>query len=193
VGKETSQRLGYEGVHEIKEWLEATTRFAFTYTVYDNEPMCTVTCLNNETKALDLEGVTKPADGTAGTPVSVECKKYSTPGGQTQEYRKFLAIAYSSTVRIINVVGQDCGREFMWVTYHPFAQTDWKKLLTVKYMRKCIEDHGALLEGAVIDDDLLAIVASRVWVMVVQQRQVNIRLDKVELSKVHTALLQGGK
>lgn len=31
-GKETSQRIGIEGAHEIKEWLEATTRFAFIFT-----------------------------------------------------------------------------------------------------------------------------------------------------------------
>lgn len=191
---EVVHELGRKGVHEIKEWLEATTRFAFTYTVYDNAAMCTVICLNNEKKTLDLEGTTRPADPNAlSGPVSVECKKYTTPGGQGTEYRRFLAIAYSNTVRTINMMGMDARREFMWVTYHPFSQGDWPDLMSATYLRGCLEEHADLLEGVAIDDDLLALVASRIWVMVVQQRQVDIRLDKFELSKVHTALLQGGK
>lgn len=189
MGKETSQRLGIEGVHEIKEWLEATTRFAFSYTVYDSEAMCTVMCANGDAKALDLEGSTT---STPKKPVAVECKKYSTPGGQTAEYRKFLAIAYSATVKTIEEKGQDWEREFMWVTFHPFAQKNWKNLLTLKYMRSCLDEHATLLDGRTIDDDLLATVASRIWVMVVQQRQINIRLKKDELAVINAALIRGG-
>jgi hypothetical protein len=189
VGKETSQRLGIEGVQEIKEWLEATTRFAFTYTVYDSEPMCTVICQNGDAKALDLEGNTT---SNPKRPISVECKKYSTVGDQASEFRKFLAIAYSSTAKAIAEKGGDWQREFMWVTYHPFAQTNWKNLLTLSYMKGCVEEHKALLGGEAIDDDLLSTVASRTWVMVVQQRQVGIRLSKDELAVVNTALVHGG-
>jgi len=189
VGKETSQRLGIEGVHEVKEWLEATTRFAFTYTVYDSEPMCTVICQNGEAKALDLEGHTM---SNPKRPVSVECKKYSSPGGQAAEFRKFLAIAYSSTAKAISEKGGDWQRDFMWVTYHPFAQKKWSDLLSVSFMKECLEEHKTLLDGQTIDDDLLAKVAARTWVMVVEQRQVGIRLSKDELVVVNAALVHGG-
>lgn len=189
MGKETSQRLGIEGVQEIKEWLEATTRFAFTYTAYDSEAMCTVTCLNGAQKLLDLEGNTTKLPKR---PVSVEAKKYSTVGHQGTEFKKFLAIAYSSTAKIIEDVGEDWFREFLWVTYHPFSQGDWPDLLTLAYLRGCLEEHSAILDGRAIDDDLLAKVASRIWVLVVQQKQVDIRLSKVELMVVNAAFAKEG-
>jgi hypothetical protein len=189
VGKETSQRLGMEGVQEIKEWLEATTRFAFTYTVYDSEPMCTLTCLDESKKAFDLEGNTTKEPKR---PVSVEAKKYSTVGHQAAEFKKFVAIAYSSTAQVIEDIGEDWFREFLWVTYHPFSQTDWPHLLTLSYLRGCLEEHEELLAGKEVDDDLLAKVASRLWVLVVQQKQVDIRLTKLELMVVNAAFAKEG-
>lgn len=190
MAKETAQSLGIEGVTEIKEWLEATTRFAFTYTAYDSEAMCTVTCLNGENKLLDLEGSTTK---DPKKPVSVECKKYTTVGHQGAEFRRFLAIAYSSTAKKIAEVGVDWERDFMWVTFHPFSQTNWKKLLTVAHLRACLEKNKDLLDDKPIDDDLLAKIAARIWVMVVEKKQVEIRLTKQELALANAALISGGK
>lgn len=189
MGKETSQRLGLEGVHEVKEWLEATTRFAFTYTAYDNDAMCTVKCLNGENKTLDLVGHTT---STPKRPVSVESKKYTTPGDQGKEFKRFLAIAYSSTAQAIKDLGSDQEREFMWVTSHPFSQKNWPQLLTLTYLKKCLEENADLLGGEAVDEELLIKVASRTWVMVVQQKQVDIRLTKDELSVVSMALTKEG-
>lgn len=180
MAKETAHRIGLEGLHEIKEWLEATTRFAFTYTVWDSEAMCTRECPDGTKKALDLEGNTVGAPGERPRPVSVECKKYTTVGGQAGGYREFLAVAYANTAHTIRSMGSDAEREFFWVTYHPFSQTDWSKLLTVTYLRECVEEHIGLLNGEAIDDDLLAAVATRLNVMVVGQRQINLRLTKDE-------------
>lgn len=181
MAKETAQRIGLEGLHEIKEWLEATTRFAFTYTVWDSEPMCTLLCPDGTKKALDLEGRTIGPPKEPGRPLSVECKKYSTPGGQGAGYREFLAVAYAHTAHMIATVG-DSKREFLWVTFHPFNQTNWRKLLTLGYVRASVEQHKALLNGAKIDDDLLGIVHQRIGLMVVGQRQIDLRLTKDEAS-----------
>lgn len=189
MGKETSQRLGIEGVTEIKEWLEATTRFAFTYTVYDSEAMCTRICLDGTKKALDLEGNTTTSPKV---PVSVECKKYTTAGGQAAEFREFLAIAYSATKHAIDTKGSDEQREFMWVTFHPFSVSKWSDLLTLTFMKQCIEEFPDLLNGEDVDEELLAVVATRTWVMVVGQRQVGIRLTKEELSIASAALIKAG-
>lgn len=180
MAKETAQRIGWEGLHEVKEWLEATTRFAFSFTVWDNEMMCTRPCPDGTMKALDLEGVTVGAPGERPRPVSVECKKYTTVGGQAEGYREFLAVAYANTVHVIDAMGGDAERDFLWVTYHPFSQTRWNELLTVSHLRECVEEHDTLLGGAQIEDDLLATVAQRIGVMVVGQRQVNLRLTKDE-------------
>lgn len=180
MAKETAHRIGYEGLHEVKEWLEATTRFAFSYTVWDSEPMCTRECPDGTKKALDLEGITVGKPGDRPRPVSVECKKYSTVGGQSKGYREFLAVAYANTLHTIDAMGADAEREFLWVTYHPFDQSKWSKLQTVKHLRGCVKEYDALLKGAEIDDDLLAKVAQRVGVMLVGQRQVDLRLTKDE-------------
>jgi hypothetical protein len=193
VAKETSQRIGIEGASEIKQWLEATTRFAFTYTVYDNEAMCTRTCLNGRKKSFDLEGARVPTKSNpVATPVSVECKKLSQAGDQGPEFREFLAIAYSSTAHDLATLGPDSKREFMWVTFHPFLVTDWSDLLTVSHLRKWVEQHSELLNGEAINDDLLALVADRIWVMVVGQKQVDLRLSKDELAAVDYVLKKEG-
>lgn len=189
MGKETAQRLGIEGVHEVKEWLEATTRFAFTYTAYDNEAMCTATCLNGENKTLDLVGHTT---STPKLPVMVESKKYSTPGHQAEEFRRFLAIAYSSTAKTISDKGSDAKCDFMWVTSHPFAQGQWKNLLKLSYLKACLDENKDLLDGNPVDDDLLVAVANRTWIMVIERKQVSIRLSKDELSVVSSALIKEG-
>lgn len=180
MAKETAQRIGYEGLHEIKEWLEATTRFAFSYTVWDSEPMCTRECLDGTRKALDLEGNTVGKPGERPRPVSVECKKYTTVGGQAEGYREFLAVAYANTAYTIDSGGVDAERNFLWVTYHPFSQSKWSELLTVSHLRECVEEYDSFLAGQKVDDDLLATVAQRVSVMVVGQRQVDLRLSKDE-------------
>ncbi|GAB33360.1 hypothetical protein [Gordonia otitidis] len=180
MAKETAHRIGLEGLHEIKEWLEATTRFAFSYTVWDSEPMCTRECPDGTKKALDLEGNTVGMPDERPRPVSVECKKYSTVGGQAQGYREFLAVAYANTVHTINSMGVDAERDFLWVTYHPFSQKKWSELVTVTHLRGCVEEYSGLLQGAAIDDDLLSKVAQRIGVLVVHQRQVDLRLTKDE-------------
>lgn len=180
MAKETAHRIGHEGLHEIKEWLEGTTRFAFSYTVWDSEPMCTLECPDGTKKALDLEGSTVGKPDERPRPVSVECKKYTGVGGQAEDYREFLAVAYANTVHTIDSKGGDAEREFLWVTYHPFSQTKWSELLTMTHLRGCVEEFKTLLDGAKIDDDLLAKVAQRISVVVVGQRQVNLRLTKDE-------------
>ena len=180
MAKETAHRIGLEGLHEIKEWLEATTRFAFSYTVWDSEPMCTRECPDGTKKALDLEGNTVGMPDERPRPVSVECKKYSTVGGQAQGYREFLDVANANTVHTINSMGVDAERDFLWVTYHPFSQKKWSELVTVTHLRGCVEEYSGLLQGAAIDDDLLSKVAQRIGVLVVHQRQVDLRLTKDE-------------
>lgn len=82
--------------------------------------------------------------------------------------------------------------EFMWVTYHPFSQKKWSDLLSVSFMKQCVEEHKTHLDGETTYDDLLARVAARTWVMVVEQRQVGIRPSKDELAVVNAARVQGG-
>jgi len=188
VVAEEVQEIGRKGVYEIKEWLESTVRFQFTHSVYDRREPCSVTCLDGSHKALDLVG--KMVD--SGAPVNVECKKYSTPGSQTREFRKFLAIAYSSTAHSIREFGSDPERHFMWVTFHPFAQGKWKKLTKPSYLRESIDLYPDLLNGVLVDDDLLSEMSSRLWLLVVHKRQMSLRLSESEIQHVKAALSDKG-
>lgn len=188
MATETSHKVGEEGVTEVKEWLEATTRYAFTFTVYDSATMCTRRRLDGSKKTFDLEGSTVPRhSGEVPKPVSVEVKKYSSAADQKPQFREFLATADSHTALEVKEVG-DPEREFVWVTYHPFNLTDWSKLHDVNYLKGCVEEHSSLLGDEKINLDLLARVAERTSLFVVGQRQVDLRLDKIELSVIRGAL-----
>jgi hypothetical protein len=187
VAAETAHKTGEEGVVEIKEWLEATTRFAFTFTVYDNAGKCSLRCLDGSRKTFDLEGNTVPVGDEAPRPVSVEAKKYSQAGTQGPDFRRFLAVAYSHTALEMSEIG-DPEREFLWVTFHPFSLGDWSRLHDLDYLKECVEEHKDLLGEHEIDLEILAKVASRTKLMVVGQRQVDLRLSAVELRVIQVAL-----
>ena len=127
----------------------------------------------------------------------MESKRYKTVGGQAAAFEEFLAVAYSTTAREIETVG-DTRREYMWVTYHPFSLTKWSKLTKKATIRKALEKHpqfagrrpGADAEGDYreIDEDVLDLLSQRLWVLVFSQKQEKLMLSPKELSKVFAQL-----
>jgi hypothetical protein len=125
------------------------------FDVYDWLPECTVTCLDGSLQSFDLKGRIYKSKA----PLYVENKTYTTVGGQAKAYMDFLAIAYSATAREIART-QDPKWQFMWVTTHPFSQTDWPKLTRRSRIKKALErDTTGLLGGNPIDEDLLDLVS----------------------------------
>ena len=55
-----------------------------------------------------------------------------------------------------------------------------------------VDAPGRRKQHHAIDDDVLATVANRIWVMVVGQKQIDIRLSRDELSVVSLKLRQEG-
>jgi hypothetical protein len=189
VAAETVQERGRKGVYKIRDWLESTTRFTLSWSVYDQAESCSLTCMDGSLKRLDLAGKYL----TKGVPVYVECKKYSTPGIQAQEYKRFLAIAYSATEKSIEDHGQDNGNHYMWVTTHPFSLRKWKSLTTATYIHNCVKENPDLRPGdPEINLDLIASLSRRVWVLVAADKQMKLRMSEPELLSVKTALV-GGK
>lgn len=187
VSAETVQERGRKGVQRMKAWLESTTRFAFTFTVYDHAESCTITCMDGSGKRLDIVGKYLTKD----VPVYVECKKYSSPGAQAEEYAKFLAIAFSATERSVALYGEDPKTHFLWVTTHPFAQSKWPRLTTVAYLKECVEAEPSLRPvGKPIDLDLLSSVGERIWVLITGDKQMKLRMSDEELDDVRSALLK---
>lgn len=180
-----------DGVDLAKRWLESTTWIELPFNVYDNAPVCTLRRLDGKVKRYDLFGSihTDPA-----TPLYVEVKDYDSVGGkQGSEYWEFLANAYSITAQDIKD-GEDARREFMWITRHPFNQTDWVKLTSAERIKQALEAHHTEALGAEsIDVDLLATVADRLWLLVLHKRQEGLMLTAEELSIVESKLNRKGK
>lgn len=181
---EEVQELGRVGVAIIKRWIEATTHIQLSYDIYDNPDQCIVPYIGGR-KRLDLAGRYM----TGGKhPVVVECKRYSTPGGQAAEYLEFLRIAYSSTLADIAHFGRDRSTHFMWVTYHPFSLTKWSQLETHETMRQALLEKPEYLGKSAIDEDRLRAISDRVMILVFNPKQEALSLTPDELALIRTIL-----
>lgn len=186
---EAAHEEGRKGVMFTKRWLESTTHMELDVDAYDWASECTVTCLDDSLQTFDMKGRIFKSKA----PVFVENKAYSTVGGQAAAYQDFLAIAYSATVREMDRT-HDPRWEFMWVTTHPFAQTSWSKLTKATQIKKALEeDTTGLLAGRPIDDDVVALLRDRVWLLVLNKRQDELTLKPRELSKIEGLLNRKGK
>lgn len=186
MAAEEAQELGRKGVLDIKRWLESTTYINVDWIIYDNQPACTVENLSDKPKRFDLMCRFL---GKKKRPLIVECKAYKTVGGQAAGFDDFLATAYSSIARKLDATGDDRA-EFMWVTYHPFSQTKWNSLLSKKNIRAALAlpRNVALLGGKAIDEDVVDLLAERLWVLVMHRKQKKLTLSQTELSRVFAEL-----
>lgn len=180
---EGTQQLGLEGTYDVKTWLESTTFLELPFNVYENQPQCTLLLRDGSVKRYDLHGyfldVRRPA--------VVESKRYTTPGHQATAFTEFLANSYSAASQDLATIG-DVGREYIWVTTHPFAQTKWRDLTHPDEIRAALKAHSQLLAGEEIDEDLLRLVAGRLWLLVMHEKQKKLMLTRGELQLVRTVL-----
>lgn len=182
------QALGRDGVQKIKKWLDSTTHVAIEWTVYDNQPVCTLQNLSGKPKRFDLLGKMLKK---GSPPVAVEAKRYSSAHSQGKLFQEFIATAYSTSAYELKHFG-DSGREYMWVTYHPFAQREWKNLLKRKNIVKALGEHPELLAGEKVDEDLVDALATRVWLLVIHSKQHALILKKKELKQVFSVINRKG-
>ncbi|MBE1465680.1 hypothetical protein [Kibdelosporangium phytohabitans] len=188
---ESVQKDGMDGVDLAKRWLESTTWVELPFDVYNNAPVCTLQRLDNQKKRYDLFGYIHTDPPTL---LYVEVKDYDSVGGkQGAEYWAFLANAYSITARDLKD-GEDARRQFMWITRHPFNQTDWVKLTSAERVKTALEvHHPEALNGETIDTNLLATVSDRLWLLVLHKRQEELMLTAEELALVESKLNRKGK
>ena len=181
---ETNHVIGQEGVRLAKRWLESTTHLSLPHTVYDNEGLCTLERLDGKLKRYDLMG-----HFITGThrPVAVECKKVSGVGNQPTEYVEFLANAYSVTARAVGRSADD-RREFMWVTWHPFAQNKWVQLTSAKEIQDALVAHPDALSGDGVNEEIVDLVTQRLWLMTLHPRVEELLIAPSEMYAVLDAL-----
>jgi len=192
---EAAHEEGRKGVFRTKRWLESTTHIELNFDAYDWSTECTLTCLGANYKGgpnlqtFDLKGLIYQSKSM----LFVENKTYTTVGSQAQDYQDFLAIAYSATAFEIARLG-DPRWEFMWVTTFPFAQNQWTKLTKRSQIKKALEaDTTGLLGGNEINEDILDLMANRIWLLVLHKRQHDLTLTPKELSMIESKLNRKGK
>lgn len=177
------------GVFEFKRWLEATTYIDLPFNCYDNEYQCTLPLVHGE-QTFDLDGSFLGSDTR---PLSVECKTVDTESGQGPMFRRFLAEVYSSVQKDRQLKSGDARREYMWVTKHPFLITDWPKLTSHQHIKECIRENpdvfvdtkkNQFVEDDHIDDELVRVVADRIWLVVMNKKQSGLSLTTPELMSV---------
>lgn len=183
--REATQEAGRDAAMMTRRWLESTTYLELPWNAYKHENMCLVKCLDGSVKGFDLAGFFLDDK----MPVVVENKGVNSSGDQYQEYRRFLAIAYSSTVRSTQDSGIDPQRTFMWVTRHPFGYSkDWVSLESHESVAEALGEHPELLAGVSIDEETTRLVAARVWLLVWNGKQERILLTSDEITRVHAFL-----
>lgn len=186
---EAAHEAGRKGVLLTKRWLESTTHMELPFDAYDWTSECSISCLDGTVKTFDLKGWLFRTKA----PIFVENKNYGTVGNQPTEFPDFLRTAYSATLAEMNRVKTDPRWEFMWVTTHPFSQTKWAKLTKRKQLRSALKDDPSVLGGASIDEDMVSIVAERIWLLVLSPRQDELTLSPPELASVEKVLNRKGK
>jgi hypothetical protein len=175
---EANHLKGADGARRAKKWLDATTRVKASWT---NEDEVNINKLSfpwphgGQTFSFDLGGILSGDEFENQTFVS-EVKNYNVVGDQPEHYDDWLAKSYIA--RQLNPALTD---NFMWITWHPFAQTNWKKLCTAEWIEKGLltpKNRERIfgekdLDKAkmAVDPGLVADVAARLWLIVLSERQ----------------------
>ena len=186
---EDAQETGRAGVLRAKRWLESTGRVNVYWTVYEHPTMLTVPRLKGEDRSFDMGGVIFGED-LDGHLFYAEIKKYSTVGNQAEMYGDYLANCYCTLL-------QDRTKpyEFMWITWHPFSQSKWTKLCEWEEVRDQVSGRQSAWLGSAtsVDDDLCKIVAGRLWLIVLSDKQEKLGMSDEMLGEVRRAATIGTK
>lgn len=90
----------------------------------------------------------------------------------------------------------DAAEDFLWVTSHPFQITEWTDLCTEDFMLSVLSDEKSkkyLGDDHQVDEALARAVASRIWLLVFnEKKQLDISLTSAELKTAMTVLNREG-
>ncbi|WP_157777239.1 hypothetical protein [Nocardia terpenica] len=124
--------------------------------------------------SFDLGGVLSGGD-VHNQEFFAEVKNYKEAHDQPDLYRKFLAKCY----RAYGLRPERCDN-FMWITWAPFSVTEWSKLDSPEKVERCVRENwefnfSSNADAVAADLDVRAVqaVASRIWILVLSDKQIN--------------------
>lgn len=110
-----------------------------------------------------------------------ESKNYEAPNDLAAHYSQFLAQCY---VAYMDKPGM-CDN-FMWLAWSPHSITKWPTLMSEEYVRENVIEHRTRVFGVtgkdeaetLVDADLVSAVASRLWLIILSEKQENLVISK---------------
>lgn len=190
---EEEQEIGRQGAKRVQRLLEATTRFKLPYDAYQHKERVTLKMLTGHVETYDLNGDHLDEDGQAVTRVYVESKNLQGAGGQSAEFKRFLAQAYSATKAQLDDTRTDPKYEFMWATTCPWIGDGFRQVAIEDSVRAAVEgeiarDEEVLIAGKrlpkvvpaghAIDEQVLRDVTKRIWVWVISDRHEDMSISR---------------
>lgn len=187
---ESAQAKGADGARRAKRWLESTTRVNAQW-VNPDPPAVTKLRFawpyGGQNFSFDLGGLLRYGEYD-GQMFFAESKNYAAPNDLAAHYSKFLAQCY---VAYLDKPGM-CDN-FMWIAWSPHSVTKWPQLLTPEYVREHVLQHRVRVFGvdelakaeAMINEDAVSAVASRLWVIILSEKQ-----EKLVISKEHRGVIE---
>jgi hypothetical protein len=183
---ELLHETGRQGAVRAKRWLERTTRVDVTWVNPDAVAKLTFKWVNGQSFSFDLGGQLRGGP-LQGQEFFAEVKKYSGVGDQADAHAEYLAKCYRSYA----VMPSRCDH-FFWLTWHPFSQTKWAQLCSAGEVRqsvmahrsKCLGEADEAAAEKVIDDALCEAVASRLWLIVLSDKQEELVVEDAHLDAV---------
>lgn len=176
VHGEQAHDKGRDGALRAKRWLEATTRANVSWVNPDPVaiPKLTFPWVNPDAEPFSFDlGGTLIGGEVANQEFLAESKNYAVAGHQNTMYNEYLAKCY-----VARQLRPDRCDNFMWITWAAFGTTVWSDLMSAGRVRKAVLTEceralgvGAKHAEAKIDDSLCADVSSRLWIIVLSERQ----------------------
>lgn len=189
-GGEALHKAGDDGARRAKRWLEASTRVSKSW--LNTDPgigeRCEFEWPQGKTSfSFDIGGFLCGGE-FEGHSFLAECKNYTGIGDQPAEYEAYLAKCYAAYL-----AQPKWSDHFMWITWHPFSVTTWKKLCERDKVHAAVLSESKRIFGAdsreeaepLIDEEAVTAVSDRLWLIVLSQNQ-----ERLVISRKHLALIR---
>jgi hypothetical protein len=187
---EQTHETGREGAMRAKRWLDATTRADVAWINPSAAQKLTYAWpYGGQSFSFDLGGVLRGGKYD-GNEFYVEVKRYRKASDQAQHYLDYLARCYCAYQLMPNRFDH-----FMWITWSPFATSDWPKLLTKEHLVSGLKKNASRVFGITdgsdisshIEVDLCEEVADRLWIIVLSDKQEDLVIEPEHLALVYAA------
>jgi hypothetical protein len=188
---EINHQIGADGTRRAKAWLDSTTRVESCWTIEDTLSISRLEYgwpHGGQNFSFDLGGVLSGGEFHK-TMFVAESKKYSSPADQGEHYDDWLAKCY-----VMRMNRQPCADHFMFITWNPFRANSWQELVTPKAIstgllkeknrKRVFSVDQEERARSMIDQGLLEDVASRLWLIVLSDKQ-----EKLVISDADRAII----